>query len=74
MKGMTHHHDSPSAKLASLFGMQRRLARERREFIFRKAKEQQERSQHDKKRRLKEAMEGTPPNFPICPHNNILRI
>jgi len=41
--------------------MQRRLARERREFIFRKAKEQQERSQHDKKRRLKEAMEAGKP-------------
>lgn len=41
--------------------MQRRLARERREFIFRKAREQQEKSQHDKKRRLKEALEAGKP-------------
>eukprot|EP00040_Diaphanoeca_grandis_P023358 m.126986 g.126986 ORF g.126986 m.126986 type:complete len:287 (-) comp29236_c0_seq1:119-979(-) len=41
--------------------MQRRLARERREFIFRKAKEQQQRVQHDKKQKLKSALESGKP-------------
>lgn len=41
--------------------MQRRLARERREFIFRKAKEQQQRVQHDKKQKLKAALESGKP-------------
>jgi len=41
--------------------MQRRQARERREYLYRKGTEQQERSTHERKRKLKEALESGKP-------------